>query len=132
MPEWKNDVCFLRRRSGSGLCWGATRRGIAGRKLTVMLLRAGARMQGLYWHLRNGGLLHHRRFPHALKTQAAGRQSRRLQFVPGAGFRTRQAIDRPGPSASLAIVDFLDEGADVVACLLCVTIAASVDLLLLE
>src|SRR6266436_5376129 len=32
-----NDVCFLRRRSGSGLCWGATRRGIAGRKLTVML-----------------------------------------------------------------------------------------------
>ena len=32
------------RRSGSGLCWGATRRGIAGWKLTAINRRAGGRV----------------------------------------------------------------------------------------
>src|ERR1700730_6652233 len=36
MPEWTMNVYKQCWRSGSGLCWGATRRGIAGRKLTVM------------------------------------------------------------------------------------------------
>ena len=36
------DVDWRGRRSGSGLCWGATRRGIAGRKLKMMPTPTGA------------------------------------------------------------------------------------------
>ena len=62
------DLHWRGRRSGSGLCWGATRQGIAGRKLTVMqpTPTGDARRRRSSWSWLDIG--HHRRFPHPLKT----------------------------------------------------------------
>ena len=68
VPHGTVDVDWRGRRSGSGLCWGATRQGIAGRKLTVLRpTPTGDARRRRSWRsrLRIG---QHRRFPHPLKT----------------------------------------------------------------
>jgi hypothetical protein len=73
VPRWTVDVDWLGRRSGGGLCWGATRQGIAGRKLTVMRPAPTGIVRRRRCSWPRLGIGHHRRFPHPLKTHRAER-----------------------------------------------------------
>jgi hypothetical protein len=81
VPGWAAEVDWRGRRSGSGLCWGATRRGIAGPKTHGDAVNAGefcsSALLFVEPRLAFFLLLHHCRFSYALKTHCRDKHGAR-------------------------------------------------------